>query len=290
MKDELAGIFPPSVEELEPLKEDDHDLLHALKKWVRNQDNGSLLNYAAREAMARRYRRRATLLLRRLIELEPERLSAYMDLSSCLTDLGRYKEAVDTLVILLTLPEATSRARTWAKKRLQELVAREGRAKPSAKQLATLDSSSEVKTVVAAKKPLPKAAQPAKSLSISPDLVEMAGRVGFSVTQYQGGDGAAVEEAIKFLDSYPDRPDVLDWAAFTFYCNGELERALDCYQKLDTIGKGDASALYYMGAILFRQGQDEEAVTLWLRLIDEYPNHGAASKAADKLKVLLAGG
>ena len=285
MNVDISHIFPPSIDELEPLQEDDHDLVHALQKWLLSPENGSLLNYAAREAMARHYRRRACLLLRRLIELEPERLSAYMDLSSCLTELGRLKEAVDTLVLLLTLPDATSRARTWAKKRLQELVSHEDRPKPSEKQLRSLETRPEAKHPVSQHTPKPQR----PSLSISPDLVEMAGRVGFSVTQYQGGDGAAVEEAVKFLECYPDRPDVLDWAAFTFYCNGELEKALECYQKLDAMGKGDASALYYMGAIHFRTGNDEEAVSMWLRLIDSYPNHGVANKAAEKLKVLLAG-
>ena len=285
MHADIGNIFPKSIDKLEPLQEGDQDLVRALEKWLANPDNGSLLNYAAREAMARQYQRRACLLLRRLIELEPERLSAYMDLSSCLTDLGRLKEAVDTLVLLLTLPQATSRARTWAKKRLQKLVSHEDRTKPSEKQLRTLETKAEGKGPISRHTPKPQR----PSLSISPDLVEMAGRVGFSVTQYQGGDGAAVEEAVKFLQAYPDRPDVLDWAAFTFYCNGELEKALDCYQKLDAMGKGDASALYYMGAIHFRMGNDEEAVSLWLRLIDAYPDHGAANKAAEKLKILLAG-
>jgi len=265
-------LFPPATLAAEPLGDGDGDLQRAIEAYQADPENASLLNCVAREAMARRHFRRAIYAFRRLLDLDPERLSAFMDLSTCLMELGRRKEAIDVLVIVLTMPGATPKARTWAKTRIKELAgSAPAAAKPS-------------RTAADIPRPAPKP-RPA----ISKDLVEMAGRVGFSVTQYQAGDGAAVAEAEAFLARTPDRADVLDWAAFTFYCNDVLDRSLECYERLDELGKADAFALYYMGAIHFRSGRDAEALALWLRLIAEYPDHGAAEKAAHKLKALLGG-
>ena len=89
----------------------------------------------------------------------------------------------------------------------------------------------------------------------------------------------AIRELESLLQSEGSNAEYLDWAAYLHYCEGNLSKAREYYQKILEKGEETVNALYYLGEIFYRTGQDKTAKVYWKRLGELYRDHPLCSKA-----------
>ena len=71
----------------------------------------------------------------------------------------------------------------------------------------------------------------------------------------------------KHVENHPDNLDYLDWAAFAFYSNGLLDKAVAGYRRLISRRPDNASYHYYLGNCLFKKGDVDGARLEWEKVI-----------------------
>lgn len=97
--------------------------------------------------------------------------------------------------------------------------------------------------------------------------------------QKVGPDELAMLE--KKLEELPDNFDLMDWAAFAFYSNGQMDKAIGYYERLVRRFPNNPSYHYYLGNAQFRLGQKESAVNHWQRVL-QLDTTGNFSKRAQR--------
>ena len=85
------------------------------------------------------------------------------------------------------------------------------------------------------------------------------------------------------IAQHPDNIEYLDWAAFAFYCNGLLEKAVGAYRRLILIHPDNPSYHYYLGSALFKAGDLPSARLEWEKTIRIDVRGQFASRAQRKL-------
>ena len=95
-----------------------------------------------------------------------------------------------------------------------------------------------------------------------------------------------LDEVEETLRQSPNKPEVLDWAAFAYYTAGHIEQALAYYQRALLLDANNPEALYYVGTIYCRLGQFDEAVKTWSKLLANFPEHKLTKKVKPKFELL----
>ena len=65
--------------------------------------------------------------------------------------------------------------------------------------------------------------------SISNQMNEEAGEI---LTKYTSGSGEGIPEVEKLLEGDPNNVDLLDWLAFMYYSNDNIDKAIETYTRL----------------------------------------------------------
>jgi len=96
-------------------------------------------------------------------------------------------------------------------------------------------------------------------------------------------DGSGLAEVEATLLANPNKPEVLDWAAFAYYTAGNLPRALACYQRALLLEDDNPHAYFYLGTIYCRLGRFDQAARYWHSLLTRYPDHALARKKLSEI-------
>jgi tetratricopeptide (TPR) repeat protein len=67
------------------------------------------------------------------------------------------------------------------------------------------------------------------------------------VTQYQEGTGEGIEEIEAKLAEDPNNPDLLDWLAFMYYSNNQMDKAIEIYQRALNLNYENVTQLFFLG-------------------------------------------
>ena len=86
------------------------------------------------------------------------------------------------------------------------------------------------------------------------------------------------------LEEHPDNFDLMDWAAFAFYSNGKMEKAIGYYERLVRRFPENPSYHYYLGNAQYRTGQKESAVNHWRRVLQLDTSGNFSKRAQRKLE------
>ncbi len=97
---------------------------------------------------------------------------------------------------------------------------------------------------------------------------------------------SGLHEVEETLRKSPNKPEVLDWAAFAYYTAGHIEKSLAYYQRALLLDANNPEALYYVGNIFCRMGQFDDAVKTWAKLLAVFPEHTLAKKVKPKFELL----
>ncbi len=104
------------------------------------------------------------------------------------------------------------------------------------------------------------------------------------LTQYAAGDGGGVEEMERMLEQDPDNVQLLDWLAFMYYSNNEIQKAIEVYERIMSIDASNPSQHYYLGNCYYKAGHRDKAVEHWKAVIELKPGSKYARKAEEKIR------
>jgi tetratricopeptide (TPR) repeat protein len=110
------------------------------------------------------------------------------------------------------------------------------------------------------------------------------GEISEVLTQYTAGDGSGTEELEEKLSRDPGNVQLLDWLAFMYYSNNDIEKARDAYQRLIDLDGENQSAYYYLGNTHFKLDHVSEAFGCWEELLFLFPKGRFARKTRRRLK------
>ena len=103
------------------------------------------------------------------------------------------------------------------------------------------------------------------------------------LTQYQEGTGEGISEIENKLKDDPNNPDLLDWLAFMYYSNNELEKAVEIYQRALNLNYENEHQHYYLGNSFFKKGISDRAIEEWEVVISLKPNSKIAQNAQERI-------
>ncbi|NLI76633.1 MAG: tetratricopeptide repeat protein [Candidatus Riflebacteria bacterium] len=103
------------------------------------------------------------------------------------------------------------------------------------------------------------------------------------LTKYTAGTGEGIAEVEKLLVSDPNNVDLLDWLAFMYYSNNEIEKAVETYKKALAIKPTNENQHYYLGNSYFKKGMFEDAKKEWNEVIRLKPNSKIAKNAQERI-------
>lgn len=106
------------------------------------------------------------------------------------------------------------------------------------------------------------------------------------LTQYTSGDGGGVEEMERMLAVDPDNLQLMDWLAFMYYSNDEIDKAVKAYSKIIALEPGNASQHYYLGNCYCKIGNNEQARIQWEEVQKLKPGSKYAQKAGNRMMKL----
>lgn len=112
------------------------------------------------------------------------------------------------------------------------------------------------------------------------------------VTQYQEGTGEGIEEIEERLKEDPNNEDLLDWLAFMYYSNNNLEKAIDTYERAINLNYENEHQHYYLGNAYYKKGQYDRAREEWEVVVSLKPDSKLAKNAQEriaKVNDMLAG-
>ena len=111
-----------------------------------------------------------------------------------------------------------------------------------------------------------------------------AGNTGEGVlTQYQEGTGEGISEIENKLQEDPNNPDLLDWLAFMYYSNNQLDKAVEIYQRALNLNYENEHQHYYLGNSFFKKGIVDRAIEEWEVVISLKPNSKIAQNAQERI-------
>jgi len=130
----------------------------------------------------------------------------------------------------------------------------------------------------------PAAAPAAPQIAAAPESASPPANVGEGVlTQYQEGTGEGISEIENKLKDDPNNPDLLDWLAFMYYSNNELDKAVEIYQRALNLNYENEHQHYYLGNSFFKKGISDRAIEEWEVVISLKPNSKIAQNAQERI-------
>lgn len=103
------------------------------------------------------------------------------------------------------------------------------------------------------------------------------------LTQYQEGTGEGISEIENKLKDDPNNPDLLDWLAFMYYSNNQLDKAIEIYQRALNLNYENEHQHYYLGNSFYKKGMIDRAVEEWEVVISLKPNSKIAQNAQERI-------
>ena len=70
---------------------------------------------------------------------------------------------------------------------------------------------------------------------------EMSNKANEILTQYTSGTGEGISEVEKLLEGDPNNVDLLDWLAFMYYSNNNIDKAIETYKRALSIKADNAN-------------------------------------------------
>lgn len=103
------------------------------------------------------------------------------------------------------------------------------------------------------------------------------------VTQYQEGTGEGIEEIDAKLREDPNNPDLLDWLAFMYYSNNQMDKAIEIYQRALNLNYENETQHYYLGNSFYKIGNVDRAVEEWEVVVSLKPDSKIAKNAQERI-------
>ncbi|MBI3038347.1 tetratricopeptide repeat protein [bacterium] len=103
------------------------------------------------------------------------------------------------------------------------------------------------------------------------------------LTKYTAGTGEGISEVEKLLVSDPNNVDLLDWLAFMYYSNNDINKAIETYKKALAIKPNNENQHYYLANSYFKKGMQQEAQKEWNEVIRLKPNSKIAKNAQERI-------
>ncbi len=135
----------------------------------------------------------------------------------------------------------------------------------------------------------PMAALPAATPAAAPMAAEAPAAAGGAnagqgvLTQYQEGTGEGISEIENKLKDDPNNPDLLDWLAFMYYSNNQLDKAIEIYQRALNLNYENEHQHYYLGNSFYKKGIIDRAIEEWEVVISLKPNSKIAQNAQERI-------
>lgn len=110
------------------------------------------------------------------------------------------------------------------------------------------------------------------------------------LTKYTSGTGEGISEVEKLLEGDPNNVDLLDWLAFMYYSNNNIDRAIDTYKRALSIKSDNENQHYYLANSYFKKNMMSEAKKEWSEVIRLNPTSKIAKNAQERIDYLTSQG
>lgn len=110
------------------------------------------------------------------------------------------------------------------------------------------------------------------------------------LTKYTAGTGEGINEVEKLLEGDPNNVDLLDWLAFMYYSNNNIEKAVETYKRALAIKPDNENQHYYLANSYFKKGMMAEAKKEWSEVIRLKPNSKIAKNAQERIDYIATQG
>lgn len=106
------------------------------------------------------------------------------------------------------------------------------------------------------------------------------------LTKYTAGTGEGINEVEKLLEGDPNNVDLLDWLAFMYYSNNNIDKAIETYKRALAIKPDNENQHYYLANSYFKKTMMVEAKKEWNEVIRLKPNSKIAKNAQERIDYL----
>ncbi len=106
------------------------------------------------------------------------------------------------------------------------------------------------------------------------------------LTKYTAGTGEGINEVEKLLEGDPNNVDLLDWLAFMYYSNNNIDKAIETYKRALAIKPDNENQHYYLANSYFKKSMLAEAKKEWNEVIRLKPNSKIAKNAQERIDYL----
>ncbi|MBU1105257.1 MAG: tetratricopeptide repeat protein [Candidatus Riflebacteria bacterium] len=110
------------------------------------------------------------------------------------------------------------------------------------------------------------------------------------LTKYTAGTGEGINEVEKLLEGDPNNVDLLDWLAFMYYSNNNVDKAIETYKRALAIKSDNENQHYYLANSYFKKSMTAEAKKEWNEVIRLKPNSKIAKNAQERIDYLASQG
>jgi Flp pilus assembly protein TadD len=121
-------------------------------------------------------------------------------------------------------------------------------------------------------------------LADKPEHAATLNALGYSLTNYTTRYDEALILIRKALKNKPGDPAMLDSLGWTYFQQGDVKTALiylvEAYKR-----QPDPEIAAHLGEALWRQNQQQQALTIWQQALINYPNHELIIRTMTRLKV-----
>ena len=123
--------------------------------------------------------------------------------------------------------------------------------------------------------------------SISNKMNEEAGEI---LTKYTSGSGEGIPEVEKLLEGDPNNVDLLDWLAFMYYSNDNIDKAIETYKRALSLKSDNENQHYYLANSYYKKGMMSDAKKEWSEVIRLNPSSKIAKNAQERIDYLTSQG
>ena len=110
------------------------------------------------------------------------------------------------------------------------------------------------------------------------------------LTKYTSGTGEGISEVEKLLEGNPNNVDLLDWLAFMYYSNNNIDKAIETYKRALSIKSDNENQHYYLANSYFKKNMMSEAKKEWSEVIRLNPSSKIAKNAQERIEYLKSQG
>lgn len=110
------------------------------------------------------------------------------------------------------------------------------------------------------------------------------------LTKYTAGTGEGINEVEKLLEGDPNNVDLLDWLAFMYYSNNNIDKAIETYKRALAIKPDNENQHYYLANSYFKKSMMVESKKEWNEVIRLKPNSKIAKNAQERIDYIATQG